>query len=729
MTIKVEYHTANIRKLLLEAYREEELRRLCYDEPDLRPVRSDFARVDPLAVIVDKLVEYADDNCLLGTLLDLVEEQKPDRYEFHRPYSLVERIPSQATVEVIVYEEAGNVENPEKLFGRNDLSARVHAHLDASEKVLLYGLGGTGKTALAATIADQRITQGQGPVIWVKVGKEEAGVIFDALTMGFATDKEKPELSRLTGDAEIIAVRRLLARTEAGLIVLDNAWSGPALRRVLKAIPGGMRVLVTSRLKFILDVQLEVGDLLPHDALELLAHEAGEETCRDGAEARLLCKELGYHAYALEIAGAILKVDDTGPVELRKRIAGAPHDLPIPFDMAEEGRESVKALLDTSFEALDEDGKGLFRTFGALFTPGATPALLAACQQKEERAVREALRKLVRRSMVRRQTEAYYTLHDLTFSYARALCEDRGQDHRETVVAVERYVTDHARDFDNLALDQNNILAAARAARTEDVEALISIVSVLATADYLDTRGHTLELVHLLDETIEAVEKKGAEEYDLLHSLVTKRGNVHFDRGELQEACDTYQLALDLAPNDNRRVLLLVMRGKVCSEQGRYEEAEAHFQEGLELAQATGDKPALAFLLRNQSFAAGRRGEYEQARQYAARALEVTRQLEVPNPIGLGYSLLLLGSAEYEAGVHKALSLHRQVHEIARAEGALDLMALALYALGSDHHALDEYEEARKHLAEARQLFRDSGNTAEEAEVTIFMKEYGYLAR
>jgi tetratricopeptide (TPR) repeat protein len=613
------------------------------------------------------------------------------------------------------------------LIGRKELCDSIHTFLDQSKHVLLHGLAGAGKTALAATIADEHITAGKGSVIWLQPGREGAARILDALVMRLATEKEKPELIRLAGDAQIVTVSNLLARSGAGLLVLDNAWDGRALYCVRKAVPDGLPLLVTARHIFPLDELVEVGDLSDEAATELLAHHAGQAGLRADARARLLCEELGYHAYAIEIAGATLKVDQQTPLELCEQIHDAPHKLRMPEGLTEEGRDSVKRLLDDSVDRLNAELTELFRAFGALFAPGATAALLATCQDRPRGAVEENLKQLVRRSLARRSPGTdFYFLHDLTFRYARAMVEDGGVTHGEMAAAVQRYVEDQARDFDRLALDQNNILAAARVALTQNVDAMVSIVSVLATSGYLDVRGHTSELAQLLDETIKVVEQQGTGESELLHYLWSKRGNIHFDRGELDEACQAYQAALELAPNDSRRVILPAVLGKVYSELGRRDEADRHFQQGHELARAVGDERALAFLLQQQSFAAGRRGDFEKAREAAAQAVEISRHLKPHQATRTGYALINLGSAEYQVGVHQALKLHQEAYEIAVAQGALDLMAAASYALGSDYQALSRYDEARKHLDEALKLFRESGNSAEEIEVTIFMKDNGY---
>lgn len=80
------YNLKNIRTLLTEGFTDEELRRLCYDLPDFRPVYDQIAQNTGKAGIIDRLIEYADRKLLIETLLTLTKEYSPARYEKHQPY-------------------------------------------------------------------------------------------------------------------------------------------------------------------------------------------------------------------------------------------------------------------------------------------------------------------------------------------------------------------------------------------------------------------------------------------------------------------------------------------------------------------------------------------------------------------------------------------------------------------------------------------------------------------
>jgi hypothetical protein len=80
------YHLKNIRILLNEGFTDQELRRLCYEESNFRPVYDELSQETGKAKIIDNLLEYAERKLLLDYLLALIKERNPDRYEKHQPY-------------------------------------------------------------------------------------------------------------------------------------------------------------------------------------------------------------------------------------------------------------------------------------------------------------------------------------------------------------------------------------------------------------------------------------------------------------------------------------------------------------------------------------------------------------------------------------------------------------------------------------------------------------------
>ena len=80
------YNLNNIRTLLTEGFTDDELRRLCYDVPDFRPVYDELASETGKAKIIDRLIEHTERHLQLDALLTLTKAHNPARYEKHYPY-------------------------------------------------------------------------------------------------------------------------------------------------------------------------------------------------------------------------------------------------------------------------------------------------------------------------------------------------------------------------------------------------------------------------------------------------------------------------------------------------------------------------------------------------------------------------------------------------------------------------------------------------------------------
>lgn len=89
------YHLASIRDLLINGFDDMDLRQLCHDVPDFRPVYERLARSTGKAQIVDELITYAVRTMQVETLLALAKERNPARYDLHGPYYAEDPTPAQ----------------------------------------------------------------------------------------------------------------------------------------------------------------------------------------------------------------------------------------------------------------------------------------------------------------------------------------------------------------------------------------------------------------------------------------------------------------------------------------------------------------------------------------------------------------------------------------------------------------------------------------------------------
>ncbi|GAB1642121.1 hypothetical protein [Krasilnikovia sp. MM14-A1259] len=630
-------------------------------------------------------------------------------------------------LDVILFDTAANrLNRPELMVGRQHLITTVTAWLDTGARVLLHGLGGAGKTAIAATIADRYVDAGRGPYVWMRLGNADADVVLDRLAscleaaLGAGAEPVPPG-----GDVRLLSIGRHLSEAAVRLCVLDDVGNAAALHTILRAMPAGVAVLVTSRLKLGVDHQVEVDGLDPAEAVRLLAHHAHDDGYATRPDAAALCGDLRNHPYLIEIAGHRLRQYGLTPGELRRDVDGSPHDLEMPAGFAAPGRESGRRLLDTTIGALPHaDGRAALAAVGALFSGTVTPELLACCLGAGLGRARAALNALVDVSFAKRSA-GVYVIHDLTVSYARTVLRPAGDGTGSAIRAVRDFVSAYAADHEVIARDLDNVVAAADRARHDAVEDFVAIVRTLAASGYLDTHGHTLALLRLLDTALEVL--RDSPDGEALHLLLSKRGNASFNQGDFAEAVGFYRQALPLAPTAQRRVIMLSVIAKALAEAGRHGPAEETFDQAYALAAAEADDVGTMRTLEAHSVAAFRRRDFARVRDLTERGVQLSRALG--DRAAEAIFLNNLGSATFELGVETAIRYHQEAMAIAVDTSNEHILALTHRCIGADFHAQERFDEAQRNFGEALRLYGRLGQAQREATVRRLMRRFGYLTQ
>lgn len=625
------------------------------------------------------------------------------------------------------------------LIGRNALVADICASLAQNQRVLLQGFSGVGKTVLAAEVVARYIETRQigasqpdaqpGPVLWLVTGQEDAPPLLEALARPFDAHQA---LVTAHGDERAQVVRSAIAKHGVRLVVFDNVWDGRVLQQLLHAIPAGIPILATSRYRLPVGKILTVPELNLEHAAALLSLHTFQDYSPDDADVRELCQFMGGHPFALEIAAKTMQVDELSPRELLDQVGGAPHLMVMPGWFADEGRESVKSLLDTSIDALDAAACEVFLAFGALFVSNATPELLALCMDRDPAAVAENLALLHRRGLAERlrfpgNNTLCYAVHDLAYCYARANVRLREED---VLRAVQTYIARHTKNLNALDSEIGNLMGAAqRAQNIRHNDALVAILRLLAVeAEYFLARGYSSQTLDLLNHAAQTARYNG--QTAAAHHLFTKLGNAFMQYIEqFDHAFEAYSTALDLArlmQDHHREIMLLALLGTTCFRLGA-DDADIYYEQAYQLAKTHNDEQALGSILNHRSFYEGQKTppDYERSWQFSDEAVQIARrhdrhQMHFASLMNRGNCERLLGRLD------TALATHQEAFEMANQHDNNHWRASALRALGEDHHELGDREQAQRYFDESLALWRQTGSTPRADSLIGYMQEHGY---
>lgn len=591
-------------------------------------------------------------------------------------------------------------ERARKLIGRDEKLAEGLAALRPGEPCLLHGFGGMGKTALAAEVAANWIEQNGWPALWLRVGN----LPFEGCSAALAR--------ALRGQAiDAAALKTLLRESGAGLVVLDDAWNGAALEALLKAMPGEVCALVTSRRRYPVDGNLiEVGRLAEADALALLAAHARKDF---GADAAGLVNLLGCHAFSVEVAGRTMKARGLSPVEMVAQIADAPDRMEMPADYGPEERRSVKRLLDASFEGLpSERDQQVFLAFGALFSTQATPEMLGLLTGMEAREAKSALDELADNGLAERVPEdqpknvEYYRIHDLAASYARvqATPEQLAAAVDACLTYMGRYQEQGHASFAALRPELDNLLGAAGRAvvlrRSEDCERFAW--GLYPDGGILNLQGYYNQALTLMRLAADAAKLRGDRQTEGSHLI--HLGHAYRALGHVKEAISVYEQALIIARetgNQQSEGNALGGLGIANAVIGQNEKGVGFFEQALEIAREIGNRRGEGNALGNLGNVYAAMGQMEKAIDFHKQWLVIAR--EIGDKIGEGNALGNLGYTyddldEYEKAIgyyEQALIISREIGDRMGEGTDLNNMGTAYENLGQLERALELYQQGR----------------------------------
>jgi WD40 repeat protein len=297
----------------------------------------------------------------------------------------------------------------------------------------LTGMGGVGKTVLAAALAqapDVRRSFQDG-IYWITVGRD-ADALRTLTDVGRAVGDDA--VDRYTGLTE---ARLLLGKTLAKrncLIVLDDVWKVDVVEALHTAAGKNVRILLTGRKQKLFASagvhEIPVDELSNNEALNLLADWTEAPRNKLPPEAAEIAKECGNLPLALAMIGATIRgrPDRWGHALERLRRADLSK---IQRKLPDYKYETLDRAMLVSFQdlvGLEPDRQRRYLDLVAVPEDTAAPAAMLHAwwthEGMDELDVIEVLDDLVDRSLLRVDEHHAYTLHDVQRDFLVMRTED-----------------------------------------------------------------------------------------------------------------------------------------------------------------------------------------------------------------------------------------------------------------------------------------------------------------
>lgn len=590
---------------------------------------------------------------------------------------------------------------PADFTGRSHLAVTLCSAMNTPNRgalpvVVLVGMGGVGKSALALHVAHRvRDAYPDGQLYaHLRAGDGEPlrpeGVLVSFLSaLGHNPDKIPKDLDALT------ALFRTTVDRHRILIVLDDANDAEQVRTLL---PGAANcgVLITSRSRLnglSAGMQAEVHGFLPAEALELLARTIGAERVeRERAAALELMGSCAYLPLAVRIVAARLAARPQWTIQsLARRLA----DERTRVNQLRAGDMTISAAFDVSYRQLTGDQSAALRRTAGIDSPDLSLACATALLGIEEPDAEDLLESLVDAAMLESPSAGKYRFHSLLRGFAQDKASSQERSH-----AISRLL-----DY----LFASSMAAFAQFVSGDPIEDALSPTKVqgahLATAGearaWAKAEGDcALALVGQIARTVAAGPVPGTQEdesrrqlricVDLLIALsafwADTRGSEWVSVVESVTAAAEH--CQDLRAQGRTRFL----SGNIALAMSQLSRAEEQTGLAVELARRTDDVVILRQALNDLGLTKQLRGEFQEAIALYREAIALARRLgHTTGEVATTVNSALLHIYAGEPGA--AVRICEEVLSGGAPESD-DGLAYTYYVLGMANHTLRDYQRA-----------------------------------
>jgi DNA-binding SARP family transcriptional activator len=584
--------------------------------------------------------------------------------------------------------------------------------------VSIVGMGGVGKTALAAIVAECLRPHFAGGVLWARVANGDPLDILQSWALAY--DKDLSKIGTL--DARAAAMRSILADRHA-LIVLDDLVAGRAVESLL---PGAAAcpVLITTRDRTEVSAYttqiLDLEELAPADGLAMLTGYLGAGQVEAEQDAALdLCATLGGLPLAMEIAAQRIFASPRPSVT---RMVRSLQDAGTRLAQGVSNR-SVRTSFAVSWEALPADLRTLFALTGLFEGRSFTsPAIAAAARLEDDTSV-DALDQLVTLSMLKTEGNVRYVHHRLLADFAAeklALHPDGAGMRLRLAAYYATLAREASVDYDRLEAEWENLTAAIAAAHSAGAwQLVLDCVDALAAPWFARARfAHARRGFAWGIDAAETLgdESRCARYAYYLGKVLLRQDDYPAARQHLDRAIGVFRAVADRP----RLADAYVDLADVATEEGKYAEASSSLVQALALYGELRQPVGLATVKSRQALLAVHTGDWAEARRLCQEGL--AQLPEGDGALVRSRTLRLLSDlALYEAQLQEAADYCRQAEAVNQQINDPTEAAAILYAQAKLDHYLGFQTEALSGARRSAERYAAMGDRKAAAIVHHFL--------
>lgn len=616
--------------------------------------------------------------------------------------------------------------------------------------VTLTGAGGTGKTRLAMQVATDLIDVFHEGVWWV-----ELAPLTDPHLVPQAVAKSLGVRERTNEALSDTLVNALGANSL--LLVLDNCEHliEPCVvlaEKLLTHCPN-LKVLATSREP--LDIpgeqvwnvptlavpQVQASSLaelaLSFEGIRLFCERARALksdfalTDENVVAVAQICQRLDGIPLAIELAAA--RVNVLTPAQIAERLDDRFNLLTQNHRTVLPRQQTLRALIDWSYDLLTEDERILFRRLAVMRGGSTLEAIEAICSAPPltRGRVFDLVARLVAKSLLVVQESAntsrylfldtiqHYALEKLSGSGEAASLYTAQLDYfcqfAETAAPLFEGPA-QVEWFARVESEHANLRAALGFALEQHQSALALRLSG-ALEEFWQVRGYLAEGRQWLEQALQAgraaFDSAPTNDFRLVYARTAlQTAALALTQGDYARTRELAQAHLELFRELDARAsfgMAEIILGKVARLQSSWETAREHFERGLAEMRTLNNPNGIAHAVRELGGIAESLGDYPRARALYQEALDASRS--AGNTRDIATALNRLGGLEQQMGEYaQARADYVQARNLYAALGHRWSIAAVLTNLGNVAHSEGDYPSARAYHEEALGMMRELGD-------------------